>query len=238
MVVPATAELSRKRAFRDVWLVIPVYNEAPVIAGVVEEALQTFPNVVCVDDGSVDGSPERVTTTGAHLVRHPVNLGQGAALQTGLRYALAQEGAERFVTFDADGQHRVEDVVTMLAIAHERSADAVLGSRFLLPDGEVPWTKRLVLRTAAAVSPTARRLKLSDAHNGLRLFNRAAASRLNITMNGMAHASEITGFLARSDLRVIEAPVSIRYTDYSRAKGQSLINGVNILFDISMNRKG
>jgi len=238
MVVPATPELSRKRAFRDVWLVVPVYNEAPVIAGVVEEALRTFPNVVCVDDGSTDGSPDRITGTGAHLVRHPVNLGQGAALQTGLRYALAQPGSERFVTFDADGQHRVEDVVTMLAIAHETSSDAVLGSRFLEPDGDVPWQKRLVLRTAAAVSPTARRLKLSDAHNGLRLFNRAAASRLNITMNGMAHASEITGFLARSELRVTEAPVSVRYTDYSRNKGQSLMNGVNILFDLSLNRRG
>jgi polyprenyl-phospho-N-acetylgalactosaminyl synthase len=239
MVIDTTPHLGGKRAFRDVWVVIPVYNEASVIAGVVEEALRTFPNVVCVDDGSADGSAERVTATGAHLVRHPVNLGQGAALQTGLRYALVQPGAERFVTFDADGQHRVEDVVMMLAIAHERSADAVLGSRFLLPDGEVPWQKRLVLRTAAAVSPTARRLRLSDAHNGLRLFNRKAASRLNITMNGMAHASEITGFLARSDLRVTEAPVSIRYTDYSRAKGQSLLNGVNILFDLSLNnRKG
>ncbi len=238
MVVPATPGLTRKRAFRDVWIVIPVYNEAPVIAAVVEEVLRTFPNVVCVDDGSTDGSPDQVAATRAHLVRHPVNLGQGAALQTGLRYALAQPVAERFVTFDADGQHRVEDVVTMLALAHERSADAVLGSRFLRPDGEVPWQKRLVLRTAAAVSPTARRLKLSDAHNGLRLFNREAASRLEITMNGMAHASEITSFLARSGLRVTEAPVSIRYTDYSRAKGQSLINGVNILFDLSLNRKG
>src|SRR4051812_10688041 len=128
MVVPATSGLTRKRAFRDVWIVIPVYNEAPVIAGVVEEVLTTFPHVVCVDDGSTDGSAEQVVTTGAHLVRHPVNLGQGAALQTGLRYALTQGEAERFVTFDADGQHRVEDVVTMLAIAHERSADAVLGS--------------------------------------------------------------------------------------------------------------
>jgi glycosyltransferase involved in cell wall biosynthesis len=239
MVVPATPHHGRKRAFDDVWLVIPVFNEAPVVGGVVTEALRTFPHVVCVDDGSADGSPERIAETGAHLVRHPVNLGQGAAIQTGLRYALAQPGAERFVTFDSDGQHRVEDVLTMLAVAQARRADVVLGSRFLRPGGEetaVPWQKRLVLRTAAALSPTARRLKLSDAHNGLRLFNRLAASRLHITMDGMAHASEITGYLARSQLRVAEAPVSIRYTDYSRAKGQSLMNGVNILFDLSLNQ--
>lgn len=239
MVVPATLRLRRKRAFRDVWLIVPVYNEAAVIAEVIDGALETFPNIVCVDDGSSDASAERITSTGAHLVRHPVNLGQGAALQTGVSYALAQRGAERFVTFDADGQHRVEDVVMMLALAHERNADVVLGSRFLKPDGQVPRLKRIVLRTAAAVSPTARRLKLSDAHNGLRLFNREAASRLNITMDGMAHASEITAFLARSGLRVAEAPVSIKYTDYSRSKGQSLINGVNILFDLSLrNRNG
>lgn len=240
MVNSGAPYLARNRSFSDVWLIIPVYNEAPVVAGVVTEALRTFPNVVCVDDGSRDGSAESVASTRAHLVRHPVNLGQGAAIQTGLRYALSQPGAERFVTFDADGQHRVEDVVTMLAVARARNADVVLGSRFLRPGGErldVPWTKRLVLRTAAALSPTARRLRLSDAHNGLRLFNREAAARVNITMNGMAHASEITGFLARSDLRVIESPVSIRYTDYSRAKGQSLMNGVNILFDLSMNRE-
>lgn len=240
MVISGAPRLASKRTFGDVWLIIPVYNEAPVVAGVVDEALRTFPNVVCVDDGSADGSQREVARTGAHLVQHPVNLGQGAAIQTGLRYALSQPGAERFVTFDADGQHRVEDVITMLAVARARGADVVLGSRFLRPGGErveVPWIKRLVLRTAAAVSPTARRLKLSDAHNGLRLFNRAAAARVNITMNGMAHASEITGFLARSDLSVVESPVSIRYTDYSRAKGQSLLNGVNILFDLSLNRE-
>jgi glycosyltransferase involved in cell wall biosynthesis len=239
MVVTATPALGRRRAYRDVWIIIPVYNEAPVIGGVVTEVLRTFPNVVCVDDGSSDGSAERIAATRAHLLRHPVNLGQGAALETGLRYALAQPGAERFVTFDADGQHRVDDVLAMLDLAGQRSADVVLGSRFIGPEGEVPWQKRIVLRTAAAVSPTARRLKLSDAHNGLRLFNRKAASRLHITMNGMAHASEITGFLARSGLRVAEAPVTIRYTDYSRTKGQSLMNGVNILFDLSFtNKKG
>ncbi|BBA97396.1 putative glycosyl transferase [Actinacidiphila reveromycinica] len=239
MVISGAPRLADKRTFGDVWLIIPVYNEAPVVAGVVAEALRTFPNVVCVDDGSADGSPAEIVGSGAHLVQHPVNLGQGAAIQTGLHYALSQPGAERFVTFDADGQHRVEDVITMLALARARGADVVLGSRFLRPGGErvhVPWTKRLVLRTAAAVSPTARRLRLSDAHNGLRLFNRVAAARVNITMNGMAHASEITGFLARSDLTVVESPVSIRYTDYSRAKGQSLLNGVNILFDLSLNR--
>jgi len=224
--------------YDDVWIVIPVYNEGAVIGEVVERTRETFPNIVCVDDGSRDDSAERIAGTGAHLVRHPVNLGQGAALQTGIAYALAQSGMRYVVTFDADGQHRVEDAETMLAVARTEGADVVLGSRFLEQNEQIPLLKRIVLRTVVALSPTARKLKLSDAHNGLRVLNREAASKLRITMNGMAHASEIVGFLARSGLKVREVPVTILYTDYSRSKGQSLINGVNILFDLSVRQRG
>ncbi|MFI2607085.1 glycosyltransferase family 2 protein [Kitasatospora sp. NPDC018619] len=223
--------------YDDVWLVIPAYNEGQVIADVVEGARKTFPNIVVVDDGSGDDSAKHIMATGAHLVRHPVNLGQGAALQTGLAYALAQPDAKYFATFDADGQHQTADVEKMVALLREGETDVVLGSRFIEQNGQVPWIKRVVLRTAATVSPTARKLKLTDAHNGLRVLNREAATRLRITMNGMAHASEIVSFLAGSDLRVAELPVDILYTDYSRAKGQSLINGVNIIFDISLRER-
>lgn len=218
----------------DTWVIVPVHNEAGVIAEVVDGLIATFPNVVCVDDGSGDGSAEIVRGTAAHLVRHPVNLGQGAALQTGIEYALRRAGSRYFVTFDADGQHRVEDAERLLALAREPGVDVVLGSRFLGGEDRVPLAKRLVLRTAAALSPATRKLALTDAHNGLRVFGRPAAADLNISMNGMAHASEIVATLARSGRRVREAPVSIRYTDYSKAKGQSLLNGVNILFDLSV----
>jgi glycosyltransferase involved in cell wall biosynthesis len=224
--------------YDDVWIVIPVYNEGTVIADVVERTRETFPNIVCVDDGSRDDSAARIAETGAHLVRHPVNLGQGAALQTGISYALTQPGMRYLVTFDADGQHRVQDAETMLAVARTEGADVVLGSRFLEQTEPIPLLKRVVLRTVVALSPTARKLNLSDAHNGLRVMNRQAASGLKITMNGMAHASEIVGFLANSGLKVREVPVTILYTEYSRSKGQSLINGVNILFDLSVRQRG
>jgi polyprenyl-phospho-N-acetylgalactosaminyl synthase len=222
----------------DVWVIVPVFNEDRVIAGVVEELLETFPHVVCVDDGSRDASSAEIARTRAHLVRHPINLGQGASLQTGLSYALGREGARWFVTFDADGQHRVEDAVAMLAEARAGGADVVLGSRFLHQHGDVPYTKRLALRLAVLLSPTTRRLRLTDAHNGLRVLSRPVVADLRITMDGMAHASEIVAYLARSSWRVREIPVSIRYTAYSRAKGQSLVNGVNILFDLAVRQKG
>lgn len=222
----------------DVWVVIPVFNEAQVIASVVEDVRRTFPNVVCVDDGSRDHSADEIAKTGAHLVRHPVNMGQGASLQTGLSYALARDGGRFFITFDADGQHRVEDAVAMLRLARGGAADVVLGSRFLAQSRDIPRIKRAMLRTVVALSPTARRLRLTDAHNGLRVLARPVAEQLRITMNGMAHASEIVTFLARSRARVIEVPVTILYTDYSMAKGQSVINGVNILFDLSVRQRG
>jgi glycosyltransferase involved in cell wall biosynthesis len=193
---------------------------------------------VCVDDGSADESATRIASTPAHLVRHSLNLGQGAALQTGLSYALARPGAKYFVTFDADGQHQVSDAEHMVEVARSGEADVVLGSRFLEQAQHVPWLKRAVLRTAVALSPNTRKLQLTDAHNGLRVFSRSVVERLHITMNGMAHASEIVSFLANNDVQVREVPVTILYTDYSKSKGQSLVNGVNILFDLSLRDRG
>ena len=110
-------------------------------------ALATFPNIVCVDDGSSDDSSAQIGTTGARLVRHPVNLGQGAALQTGIEYARRQPGAGYFVTFDADGQHQVADVLRMLdRLRHEdaghRGRHPVSGRRQPHPAGSSAWCSR------------------------------------------------------------------------------------------------
>jgi glycosyltransferase involved in cell wall biosynthesis len=218
----------------DVWLIIPVYNEATVIGDVVREAMRTFPNIVCVDDGSRDGSADQIRAAGAHLVRHPINLGQGGALQTGIEYARSQPGGEYFVTFDADGQHQVSDVVKMVARLRDEPVDIVVGTRFHGDTSHIPLAKRIVLRTVVALSPQLRRLRLTDAHNGLRAFNRTVATQMDITRNGMGHASEIVEMIDRHKWRVAEEPVTIVYTEYSMAKGQSLINGVNILFESAL----
>ncbi len=226
----------------DVWLVIPVYNEGEVIRDVLVEASKTFPNIVCVDDGSSDDSVAQIrsaaadvarTQTGSiHLVRHPVNLGQGAAIQTGVEYARSRPGAQYFVTFDADGQHRVDDVVAMIDRLRTEPVDIIVGTRFADGRSEsVPLLRRIVLRTVVFLSPRTRRLGLSDAHNGLRAFNKTVADQLDLLMAGMSHASEFVALIDHHHWRVAEQPVTILYTDYSRAKGQSLINGVNIVAD-------
>ncbi|HQD98110.1 MAG TPA: glycosyltransferase family 2 protein [Propionicimonas sp.] len=214
------------------WIVIPLFNEAAVIGDVVRQVQKTFAKVVCVDDGSSDNSAEEALAAGAHLVPHPFNLGQGAALQTGLSYALRFPDAQYFVTFDADGQHSVADAARMVQRLDAEPLDVVIGSRFLDQRTEVSPAKRLVLRTVAAVESATSGMKLTDAHNGLRAFNRKAAAAIRITQNRMAHASEITGQIGKLGLRYAEEPVHIEYTEYSKAKGQSLWNSVNILSDL------
>jgi polyprenyl-phospho-N-acetylgalactosaminyl synthase len=216
---------------RDVWIVVPAYNEAGVIGDVIGELRSTFPNVVCVDDGSADDTGDIALRAGAHLVRHPVNLGQGAAIQTGVEYARDQSGARVFATFDADGQHRVTDVLAMIDRLDADPADIVIGTRFGEGVSRPPLLKRVVLQTAAALSPRGRRLGLTDSHNGLRVFNRTVADRLDITMNGMGHATEFIMLIDENRWRVAEQPVEVLYTEYSSAKGQPLLNGVNIIVD-------
>ncbi|MBX3094072.1 MAG: glycosyltransferase family 2 protein [Cryobacterium sp.] len=218
----------------DVWLVVPLYNEAAVISEVIRDALSTFPKIVCVDDGSSDDSAALAEEAGAVIVRHPINLGQGAALQTGFDYALTDPSMRYVVTFDSDGQHRPEDALAMVERLRREPLDVVLGSRFLDGRTKPGFLKRIVLKLAVVFTNITTGVRLTDAHNGLRALNRTALDAVVIQQNRMAHASEIVALIGRAKLRFAEHPVHIVYTDYSRAKGQSLWNSVNILVDIVM----
>lgn len=219
----------------DVWVIIPAFNEATVIGAVITAVRTVFDHVVCVDDGSTDGTGEIARHAGAHLVRHPINLGQGAAIQTGVEYARRQPGAQAFATFDADGQHRINDLAAMVDRLGANDVDVVIGTRFgrplASPASRPPLLKRVVLQTAARLSRRGRRLGLTDTNNGLRVFNKKVADGLNITMNGMSHANEFVMLIAENHWRVVETPVQVLYTEYSKSKGQPLLNGVNIIFD-------
>nr|WP_109473725.1 glycosyltransferase family 2 protein [Ornithinimicrobium cavernae] len=215
----------------DAWLVIPLYNEATVIADVITAARETFPHVVCVDDASTDGSGVAARAAGAVVVTHPFNLGQGAALQTGISYVLQATDAAYVVTFDADGQHRVEDAAAMVRRAKDEDVAIVFGSRFLDDRTKPGLLRRLILKGAVWITNQQTGLRLSDAHNGLRVIRRDAARAIALEQNRMAHATEIVLQLARTRLPWVEHPVLIIYTDYSRSKGQSLMNSINILID-------
>jgi len=220
----------------DTFIIIPVYNESKVIGGVISDVKKSFSNIICVDDGSKDNSGDEIRKAGATLVEHPMNMGQGAAIQTGIEYAVQFPEARYFVTFDADGQHSIDDVKTMLDQLQETEVDIVLGSRFLGDTKNISKVKKAILKAAVQFTNHTTGLKLTDAHNGLRVFNRHVAENLKITMPDMAHASEIIHRIAEEGFKYKEMPVTITYTDYSKAKGQSLMNAVNITFDLMLQR--
>jgi glycosyltransferase involved in cell wall biosynthesis len=213
------------------WVVIPAYNEAGAVRGVVSAVRQVVPRVVVVDDGSSDATAQEALAAGALVLQHGVNLGQGAALATGIRHALGH-GAGHIFTFDADGQHDAESLPVLAATLARTGADIVLGSRTLGSAEGMPLARRLMLQSAVAFTRVHCGLPVSDTHNGLRLFTRHAASRIRITQPRMAHASEILKQIHTLGLRYAEAPVTVRYTEYSLRKGQSIWAAFGILFDL------
>jgi glycosyltransferase involved in cell wall biosynthesis len=220
----------------DVTVVVPALDEEAGVATVVSGLRSEFGRVVVVDDGSTDRTADLARAAGAHVVRHPSNLGQGAALQTGFAYALTDPGMRHMITFDSDGQHRVEDALSLLAVARDTGVDVVLGSRFLAPDSEVPAARRAVLRAGIAFTRATTRLQVTDTHHGLRVLNRRAIEQIDLSLADMAHASQLLGLIARRGLSWTEAPVVIDYADETRRRGQSNVNALNIVFDLALER--
>jgi glycosyltransferase involved in cell wall biosynthesis len=215
-------EKSRMAPSPTVFVVLPAFNEAPLVATVLKELLLSVPKdqIIVIDDGSVDGTGVISERMGVFTLRHLINCGQGAALVTGIQVALGL-GADVIVTFDADGQHRAADIPELVAPILAGEADVVLGSRFLVhkPEG-MGTTRYLVLKLGAIFTHLVSGINITDPHNGFRAFSRYAARTIQIKQDRMAHASEILHEIARHRLTYVERPVKVRYTEYSLAKGQ------------------
>jgi len=213
--------------------IVPMYNEEQVIFQVVTDLRSVFPHVICVDDGSTDRSAAKAMDAGAMVLRHAVNIGQGAALSTGFSWVQSQSQFSYVVTFDADGQHRPEDALRLVTELVRKQVDVVFASRFLDQDqATIPLAKRLVLKTVAKITKSLTDVELSDAHNGLRALTVDATRQINLTQNGMAHATQFVSLVLQGGLKYSELPVTILYTPYSRSKGQSLLNSINIALDL------
>jgi polyprenyl-phospho-N-acetylgalactosaminyl synthase len=226
---PSKVSLPNKQAA--LWVVCAAYNEASVIGDVIAALRRDGHDVVVVDDGSRDGTRGAALQAGAHVVTHPVNLGQGAALQTGIEFALAR-GAGIIVTFDADGQHSTADIPRLVDALARQEAEFALGSRFLGTSHNLPTLRRWVLKAATVFTRVTTGLALTDSHNGLRAMTRRGAGAICLRQNRMAHASEILAQIAESGMRYVEVPVTIEYSAYSLAKGQRIADSVMILRDL------
>jgi glycosyltransferase involved in cell wall biosynthesis len=224
-----------KQSF-DTAVIIPAYNEASVLPAVIKNAKLNFKNIICVDDGSSDQTPQAAIQAGATLLKHCVNLGAGAATQTGVDFALLSPEIKYFITIDADGQHEIDDAINMLRYLKENNLDIVLGSRFLGKVHNISFVKKMFLKLAAMFSNSTSGINLTDPHVGLRVFNRKFASELKLTMPGFAHASELVHRIAEGKYKYAEVPVNVSYSEYSKAKGQSMMNAVNITVDLFHHR--
>jgi polyprenyl-phospho-N-acetylgalactosaminyl synthase len=220
-----------------VFVVIPAYNEARALRQTVAPLVAEGYSIVVVDDGSGDRPAECLAGLPVVVLRHAVNLGQGAALQTGMDYAY-RRGAAAVVHFDADGQHSSDEIPSLLAPIRSGVADVALGSRFLRSSdsSRVPVGRRIMLRVGVIVSATFTGLWLSDTHNGFRALSRRTLEHIQLRENRFAHASEILDQIRRKRIPYVEVPTTVNYTEYSRTKGQSSWNSVNILIDLLLDK--
>ncbi len=216
-----------------VWVVIAAYNEEQVIAETVTNVLTYVSNVVVVDDCSVDSTEQNALKAGAHVLRHPIILGQGGALQTGIEYAL-KNGSEYIVTFDADGQHSAAEILPMLLALQQSKSDIALGSRFIGKTLNLPWQRRIILKLAIIFTRVTSGIKLTDVHNGFRVMTRHFCKSFEFRQNRMAHASEILNYISSRHIKYIEYPVTITYTEYSMRKGQRSSNALRVLMELFM----
>lgn len=233
----ATSPLPGTRFGAEVCVLVPMYNEVTVVGSVITGLLEHFEHVVCVDDGSTDGSAAVARAAGARVLQHPVNLGAGAAMRTGFEYVLRDPRVQVAVTCDADGQHRVIDAVRLAARALAGDVDVVLGSRFLAESNTtVPGARRILLKAATVFTRLTTKLEVTDTHNGLRAFGRRAVECTDVTLRGMAHASQVLSAIPEHGLSYVEEPVQIAYTEYSLGKGQRGLNAFNILCDLAVHQ--
>ncbi|HEV3259633.1 MAG TPA: glycosyltransferase family 2 protein [Gemmataceae bacterium] len=229
----APSSFLRQRA--GVWVLVAAYNEGERLGATLAALCDEYANVVVVDDGSRDDTSEVASRYPVWLLQHLVNCGQGAALQTAIDFALRQ-GAEILVTFDADGQHVPEDIDRLVDAVRAGRGDMVLGSRFLGRAAGVPWSRWLVLRLGVLFTRLFSHIRVTDTHNGLRAMSRHAAQRIHITLDRMAHASEILDQIRLHGLGFCEVPVTIRYSPATLAKGQSSWNAFKIVGQLVLGR--
>lgn len=205
-------------------IVIPAYNEATRVGGVVERVKQYADGVIVVDDGSKDTTSDVARVAGAKVLRHRQNCGAGAATMTGLR-AARQLGYDTAVTIDADGQHDVSDIPRLLGALKEQNVDLVIANRFGRKNF-IPRVRRLANAMGNILTFLVTGIYLPDTQCGFKVFGPKALKEIELKMPGFEFCTEIIREAAAHRWRVASVPSKVVYSEYTLAKGQSFSNGI------------
>ena len=190
---------------------IPAYNEENNIADIITELRKTTDSIIVCDDGSSDRTGDISRNLGAIVIRHDKNRGYGAAINTIFQHAVEIE-SDILVTFDADGQHRIEDIPKLLMPIEKNNADIVIGSRFLKKQGDIPSYRKMGIKVITEITSASINQKLTDAQSGLRAYSKRVLAEISPSEMGMGISTEILIKASSKDLKISEVPITILYT--------------------------
>ncbi len=214
-----------------IFCVIPAYQEENNIKKVINEVLDLVDFLIIVDDGSSDQTYQvanEIISDKLKVLQHPINLGQGAALQTGNEYAL-KKGADIIVHFDADGQFLSQEIKKLATVLIEEDLDIVFGSRFLEIKSDLPPLKKnLIMPLARIFNRLFFGIKTSDPQSGFRVFKAKVASEIEIENNRMAHCTEILAKVHQKKLKMKEVAITVLYSEF----GQKFSGSFKIIKDL------
>lgn len=223
-----------------VCVVIPAYNEAGAIEAVVKDMKAAIAasvydgEVVVIDDGSKDSTAALAAKAGAHVIRHILNSGAGAATATGLSYA-QREGFSYAATMDADGQHLAKDVLAGFDTIQSAGTDLLIGSRLIDSSG-MSRVKVIGNKGLSFITYLLFGISSTDSQSGLRIFSRRSLEDLRWKTSGYEFCSEMLWRAKQMGLPIGEYPITAVYTEYSKSKGQSNWNAVNIIKSLLVRR--
>lgn len=211
-------------------IVVPAYNEGERLRKTLSELVTTGFEIIIVNDGSTDDTDKIVNEFPIHYISHPVNCGQGAALKTGTEYATGL-GSDIIAHFDADGQHRIEDLLKLIETLKEDKFDVVLGSRFIEKNTEFPKSKKIILNIAKIFTRTLVGLDFTDPQSGLRAFKTQSLAQLDWHKTDFLHCTEILSLIAKNKLRYKEIPIIVKYDNGLKKEIHPKVSmGFRILF--------
>ena len=218
--------------FKDIYVIVPAFNEQNVIKDIINNLLKNFSNVIVINDGSNDKTLEIINDLDIKILSHEINLGVGAAVQTGFDYVSDIPDAKAVITFDADGQHLVDDAVEMAKEILICDEGIIFGTRFPKHSKNIPKVKRIVLKLIAKITDLVTGVTLSDAHNGLKAYKVSTIKELELQFSSYSYESELITQVAKKKIEYKEMSTDIKYTSYSIKKGQKLLNGLLIIEDL------